>query len=92
MTTSPATARRSRSQDAATPATFESAYRELREVIARLEGGGLGLDEAVQLFERGRELVGVCEQAVASAELRVTRLSAESASPRSDSELTPDAS
>ncbi len=44
-------------------------------MVARLEGGGLGLDEAVQLFERGRELVGVCEQAVASAELRVTRLS-----------------
>ena len=89
MTTPDATARRSRSHDQASPATFESAYQELREVIARLEGGGLSLDEAVQLFERGRELVGVCEQAVASAELRVTRLSPESATPLS--ELTPDA-
>jgi exodeoxyribonuclease VII small subunit len=89
VTTPNATARRSRSSDPSTPATFESAYQELRDVIARLEGGGLGLDEAVQLFERGRELVGVCEQAVAGAELRVTRLSPESATPLS--ELTPDA-
>jgi exodeoxyribonuclease VII small subunit len=89
VTTPNATSRRSRSTNQSAPATFESAYQELREVIARLEGGGLGLDEAVQLFERGRELVGACEQAVAGAELRVTRLSAESATPLS--ELTAEA-
>jgi exodeoxyribonuclease VII small subunit len=84
VTSSNATARRSRSAGNTPPATFESAYQELREVIGRLEGGGLGLDEAVQLFERGRALVGVCEQAVANAELRVTRLSPESAELLSD--------
>jgi exodeoxyribonuclease VII small subunit len=61
-------------------ATFEDAYRELQQVIEQLDDGGLGLDEAVRLFERGSELVRVCRRIVDEAEMRVTRLSAESAS------------
>jgi exodeoxyribonuclease VII small subunit len=66
---------------------FEAAYRELQQVVAQLEdGGALGLDleRAVRLFERGNQLVRVCERIVDEAELRVTRLAAESASPLSD--------
>jgi exodeoxyribonuclease VII small subunit len=66
------------------PATFEAAYQELRTVIERLEGGGLGLDDAVRLFERGCELVRVCEGIVKGAQLRVTRLTPESAAPITD--------
>jgi exodeoxyribonuclease VII small subunit len=66
---------------AADAATFESAYRELQQVIARLEDGGLALEEAVRLFERGTQLVTQCQRIVDDAELRVTRLAAESASP-----------
>jgi exodeoxyribonuclease VII small subunit len=58
--------------------TFEGAYRELQQVVARLEDGGLGLDEAVRLFERGSQLVKTCQHIVDTAELRVTRLAAES--------------
>ena len=58
--------------------TFEGAYRELQQVVARLEDGGLGLDEAIQLFERGSQLAKACQQIVDHAELRVTRLAAES--------------
>jgi exodeoxyribonuclease VII small subunit len=63
---------------------FEGAYRELQQVVARLEDGGLGLEEAVQLFERGSQLVQVCQQIVDAAELRVTRLAAESGTPLPD--------
>lgn len=63
---------------------FETAYRELMQVVARLEDGGLGLEEAVQLFERGTQLVRACERIVDDAELRVTRLAAETATPLSD--------
>jgi exodeoxyribonuclease VII small subunit len=59
-------------------ATFEDAYRELQQVIEQLDDGSLGLDDAVRLFERGSELVRVCQQIVDDAELRVTRLAAES--------------
>ena len=59
--------------------TFEDAYRELQQVIAQLEDGGLALEDAVRLFERGQELVKRCQRIVDEAELRVTRLAAEPA-------------
>jgi exodeoxyribonuclease VII small subunit len=64
--------------------SFEAAYRELQQVVAQLESGDLDLERAVQLFERGSQLVQMCERVVDAAELRVTRLAAESASPLSD--------
>ena len=64
--------------------TFEGAYGELQQVVAQLEDGGLGLDEAVQLFERGSLLVKRCQAIVDGAELRVTRLAAESGAPLPD--------
>ena len=65
-------------------AGFEGAYRELQQVIEQLEDGGLGLEDAVRLFERGSELVQVCQRIVDQAEQRVTRLAAESAAPQTD--------
>jgi len=69
-------------------ASFEDAYSELQRVIEQLEDGGLGLEEAVQLFERGSELVQLCRRIVDDAELRVTRLAAESATPLTDAPAT----
>jgi exodeoxyribonuclease VII small subunit len=64
--------------------TFESAFEELQRVVERLESGGLDLDRVVQLYDRGMALAQTCERMVADAELRVTRLTAETASPLSD--------
>jgi exodeoxyribonuclease VII small subunit len=64
--------------------SFEVAFRELQQVVEQLEDGGLELERAIQLFERGSELANVCERIVDEAELRVTRLAAESASTLSD--------
>jgi exodeoxyribonuclease VII small subunit len=77
-----------RSEPTADAANFEAAYRELQHVIDQLEAGDLGLEEAVRLFERGSELVRVCQRIVEQAELRVTRLAAESNAPLGD-ELEP---
>ena len=66
------------------PSSFEDAYRELQQVVAQLEDGQLDLERAMRLFERGGQLVQICERIVDQAELRVTRLAAESASPLSD--------
>ncbi len=57
-----------------TEPTFEAAYQELVEIIDRLETGELSLDESMQLFERGRKLVLLCEQQLNRAELRVSQL------------------
>jgi len=66
------------------PRSFEVAYRELQQVVAQLEDGGLDLERAIVLFERGSQLVRLCERIVDQAELRVTRLAAETASPLAD--------
>jgi exodeoxyribonuclease VII small subunit len=66
------------------PATFEAAFAELQEVLARLEDGGLDLEAALALSDRGGELAETCNRLLDQAELRVTRLTSETASPLSD--------
>jgi len=53
---------------------FEDAYRELAEIIDRLEAGDQTLDDSMALFERGRVLVLLCEKQLNAAELRVSQL------------------
>jgi exodeoxyribonuclease VII small subunit len=63
---------------------FEGTFSELQRVVLQLEDGGLDLESAIRLFERGSRLAQDCERIIDQAELRVTRLTAESASPLSD--------
>jgi exodeoxyribonuclease VII small subunit len=69
---------------AAEPRSFEAAFDELQGVVEQLEDGGLDLEAAIRAFERGTRLAQLCERIVDDAEQRVTRLSAESASPLAD--------
>jgi exodeoxyribonuclease VII small subunit len=64
--------------------SFEVAFRELQQVVEQLEDGGLELERAVQLYERGTQLAQTCERSIEAAELRVTRLASESASALSE--------
>jgi exodeoxyribonuclease VII small subunit len=41
--------------------TYEEAREELAEVVRRLEGGGLTLEQSLTLWERGEELAQVCQ-------------------------------
>ncbi|MCW2583006.1 MAG: Exodeoxyribonuclease small subunit [Klenkia sp.] len=41
--------------------SYEQAREELADVVRRLEGGGLTLEESLALWERGEELAGVCQ-------------------------------
>jgi len=54
--------------------SFEQAYNELEEIIARLESGDLSLEESVDLFGRGKALHDHCQQLLNNAELRVQQL------------------
>jgi len=54
--------------------TFDKALDELRAVVARLEQGGLPLEESITLYERGAALHEHCGTLLDSAELRVERL------------------
>jgi exodeoxyribonuclease VII small subunit len=56
--------------------SFEEAFAQLEELVQKLEEGGLPLEEAVTLYERGMALVKQCEGELDKAELRVSQLSA----------------
>lgn len=72
-TPAPAAADRAVPDDVATM-TFDKALDELRDVVARLEHGGLPLEESIALYERGAMLHGHCGKLLDAAELRVQRL------------------
>ncbi|MBV8159269.1 MAG: exodeoxyribonuclease VII small subunit [Dyella sp.] len=55
-------------------ADFENSLDELEQLVARMEGGELSLDESLASFERGIGLYRHCQQALESAELRVRLL------------------
>lgn len=54
--------------------TFEEALAELEQIVRALEGGGLPLEEAIALYERGRALADRCQQLLQEAQLRVQLL------------------
>lgn len=53
---------------------FDQALAELQETVRRLEEGGLPLEEAITLYERGVALHERCSRLLGDAELRVQRL------------------
>jgi exodeoxyribonuclease VII small subunit len=54
--------------------TFEELYRRLEETVAKLEAGGLSLNDALALYEEGMNLAKRCQEILDGAELKVTRL------------------
>jgi exodeoxyribonuclease VII small subunit len=54
--------------------TFEQAERELGEIVARLERGEVGLDEAIELWRRGEALHRRCLSLLDAAEGRIEEL------------------
>lgn len=54
--------------------TFEQALERLDGTVEALESGGLSLEESTRLYEEGIGLARLCSEALASAELRITRI------------------
>ncbi len=51
--------------------TFEQALAALEELVERMEGGDLSLEESLQSFERGVRLSHTCQKALKTAEQKV---------------------
>jgi len=62
-TTSPATAN--------TPASYEDALRELERLVAGMEGGQLPLDQMIDSYRRGAELLAFCRGKLEAVEAQV---------------------
>ncbi|HRO10496.1 exodeoxyribonuclease VII small subunit [Amaricoccus sp.] len=54
--------------------SFEAALAELEEVVARLEGGQVALEESIDLYARGAALRAHCEERLKAAEARVAEI------------------
>lgn len=50
---------------------FESALRELEDIVARMEQGEISLEDSLRQFERGVYLTRTCQQALRDAEQKV---------------------
>ena len=50
---------------------YEAARDELAEVVAKLEAGGLSLEESLALWERGEALAKICDRHLAGAKERI---------------------
>lgn len=53
---------------------FEHSLDELEQLVSKMEGGELSLDESLASFERGIGLFRHCQQSLQQAELRVRLL------------------
>ena len=53
--------------------SYEKARDELSEIVAKLESGDLGLEDSLKIWERGEELVKVCQEWLDGAKARIEK-------------------
>ena len=58
-------------QSADLPKDFEAALAELESLVAKMEDGGLALDDSLLAYQRGVELARICQQRLDIAEEQV---------------------
>jgi exodeoxyribonuclease VII small subunit len=54
--------------------TFEQALKALEDVVRRLEGGEVPLDESIGLYERGEQLRRDCQARLDAAQARIDKI------------------
>jgi exodeoxyribonuclease VII small subunit len=52
---------------------YEQARDQLAEVVAKLETGGLSLEDSLALWERGEALAKICDKHLAGARERIEK-------------------
>ncbi|MBW3592476.1 MAG: exodeoxyribonuclease VII small subunit [Actinobacteria bacterium] len=62
--------------------TFEEVRAELERIVAKLESGRTGLEDALALWERGEELYRICLGKLDAAEAKVEELRTRAAAAR----------
>jgi len=53
------------------PRKFEDSLAELEQIVEELEGGELGIDDALERYERGVNRLAECRRFLTGAEQRV---------------------
>lgn len=65
--------------------SYEQARDELASVVAQLEAGTTTLEESLALWERGEQLVAVCERWLTNARERIEAVRKKTAAAAADS-------
>jgi len=53
---------------------YEKAMAELEQIVQKLEGGAVSLEESIAIYERGEALKTRCETLLKSAEARIEKI------------------
>jgi exodeoxyribonuclease VII small subunit len=54
--------------------SFETALKELEQIVTRLERGDVELERSIEIYERGEALRAHCDQLLKRAEAKVERI------------------
>ena len=54
--------------------SFETALKELEQIVTRLERGDVDLEQSIEIYERGEALRAHCDQLLKRAEAKVERI------------------
>lgn len=57
-----------------TTLSFEEAYRQLQDLVKKMENGTLPLADSVAAYEQAMKLKAYCEQLLKNAELKIEQL------------------
>lgn len=68
---------------------FETSLAELEQIVAKLEGGDLPLEESLELFEKGIKLSRECRERLTKAERRIEILTRDGLKPVDDASVPP---
>ena len=57
--------------------TFEQAIKELTDIVGKIEQGQIPLQDSLEQYERGMELIKHCRMILQKAEKRIEKISKE---------------
>jgi len=64
--------------------SYEAARDELIAIVAKLEAGGLALEESLKLWERGEAVAAICQERLEGVRKRLQVATQDSAAEPSD--------
>ena len=69
--------------------SFETALRELEQIVGKLESGQAPLAESIAIYERGEALKAQCEALLRQAEMRIEKIALRGGQPTGTEPLDP---
>lgn len=68
--------------------TFEQAMARLEKIVEAIEQGKIGLEDSIEKYAEGMEMIRHCTRVLADAELKIQKLQADAAGQLKVAEFT----